>query len=68
MKGQKLAKVDLVVGPRDARTGYYEVRSGLSAGDVVMRTPSSNFKDGQDVETAVSKPIQPASAPVSEGK
>lgn len=69
VKDNKLAKVDLVVGPRDARTGYYEVKSGLSAGDVVMRTPSSSFKDGQDVETAVSKPIQPASAPAAaEGK
>jgi len=70
VKDQKLAKVDLTVGPRDARTGYYEVRSGLVAGDVVMRTPSSSFKDGQDVETAVSKPIQPASAPApaTEGK
>lgn len=69
IKDNKLAKVDLTVGPRDARTGYYEVKSGLAAGDVVMRTPSSSFKDGQDVETAVSKPIQPASAPAAaEGK
>jgi len=68
IKDNKLAKVDLTVGPRDARTGYYEVKSGLATGDVVMRTPSSSFKDGQDVETAVSKPIQPASAPVAEGK
>lgn len=67
VKDKKLAKVELSVGPRDARTGYYEVKSGLSAGDIVMRTPSSSFKDGQDVEMAGAKP---AAAPASavEGK
>lgn len=64
VKDQKLSKVLLTVGPRDARTGYYEVRSGLVEGDVVMRTPNSNFKDGQDIEAAVSKPMQAASAPL----
>ena len=71
VKDQKLAKVDLTVGPRDARTGYYEVKSGLATGDVVLRTPSSSFKDGQDVEMAGTKPAAPAvaaSAPVAEGK
>ena len=69
IKDQKLSKVDLTVGPRDARTGYYEVKSGLASGDVVMRTPSSSFKEGQTVEDAVSRPIQPASAPAAaEGK
>lgn len=65
IKDQKLSKVALTVGPRDARTGYYEVRSGLVEGDVVMRTPSSNFKDGQDIETAATKPAAPASAPAA---
>jgi membrane fusion protein, multidrug efflux system len=65
VKDQKLSKVDLTVGPRDARTGYYEVKSGLAVGDIVMRTPSSNFKDGQDVEMTTSKPVQPASAPAA---
>lgn len=67
IKDLKLAKVDLSVGSRDARTGNYEVRTGLAAGDVVMRIPSSNLKDGQSVEMAATKPAAAASAP-AEGK
>ena len=70
IKDLKLAKVDLSVGARDARTGNYEVRTGLVAGDTVMRIPSSNFKDGQSVEMAKVKPVAAAlaaSAP-TEGK
>ncbi len=67
IKDLKLAKVDLGVGSRDARTGNYEVRTGLAAGDVVMRIPSSNFKDGQAVQMAGAKPATAASAP-AEGK
>lgn len=66
IKDQKLNKVDLVVGPRDARTGYYEVRGGLSDGETVLRTPSSNFKDGQTVEMASAKPARAASAAASD--
>ncbi len=64
IKDLKLGKVDLSVGSRDARTGNYEVRTGLSIGDVVMRVPSSNFKDGQAVQMASTKPVAAASAPV----
>ncbi|MFZ6692838.1 efflux RND transporter periplasmic adaptor subunit [Undibacterium sp. SXout20W] len=53
--GNKLKKVDLVLGKRDQRSGNYEVRQGLSTGDLVMRSPGSNFKDDQDVEMAVAK-------------
>ncbi len=53
--GKTLSKVDLQIGKRDQRTGNYEVRSGLSAGDIIMRNPSSNFKDGQSIEMAVAK-------------
>ncbi len=63
IKDLKLAKVDLSVGARDARTGNYEVRTGLSTGDTVMRIPSSNFKDGQAIEMASTKPAVAASAP-----
>lgn len=52
MKDKTLAKVDLVIGTRDPRTGNYEVRQGLAAGDTVMRNPSSSFKDGQKVDMA----------------
>jgi membrane fusion protein (multidrug efflux system) len=52
LKDKTLTRADLVIGARDGRTGAYEIKSGLAAGDVVMRTPSSSFKDGQKVEMA----------------
>ena len=59
IKDKTLNKVDLVIGKRDPRTGNYEVRQGLAAGDTVMRAPSSSYKDGQKVEMA---PARVASA------
>ncbi|MDB5935539.1 MAG: efflux transporter periplasmic adaptor subunit [Massilia sp.] len=71
VKGSTLSKVELVVGQRDARTGNYEVRQGLAAGDTVLRKPSSSFKDGQKVEMAparVASATTPAAAPAVQGK
>jgi RND family efflux transporter MFP subunit len=65
IKGNTLNKVDLVLGARDARTGNYEVRSGLSEGDTILRTPSSSFKDGQPAEMVSAKPTVTASAPAA---
>ena len=64
VKGNTLSKVDLVIGARDARTGNYEVRQGLAAGDTVMRSPSSGYKDGQKVELTAAK-VASASAPAA---
>ena len=69
LKDKKISKVVLDVGVRDPRTGGYEVRNGLVAGDQVLRTPSSTFKDGQAVEmlapklAAVAKPVTNQPAP-----
>lgn len=52
IKGKTLNRVDLVVGKRDQRTGNLEIRQGLAAGDIVMRNPSSGYKDGQSIEMA----------------
>ena len=52
LKDNMLNKAALEIGARDARTGAYEVRSGLAAGDLVMRAPSSSFRDGQKVAMA----------------
>lgn len=52
VKGGSLAKVNLEVGMRDQRTGNFEIKTGLAAGDTVLRSPSSNLKDGQKVEMA----------------
>ena len=57
-----LQKVDVALGSRDARTGYLEIRSGLAEGDVVLRNPGSNFKDGLAVEWAPAKSAAPAGA------
>ncbi len=52
IKGNALAKADLTIGARDPRTGNFEVKNGLAAGDTVLRHPGSSLKDGQKVEMA----------------
>ena len=66
VEGNKLKKIDLVLGKRDQRSGNFEIRQGLSAGDLVMRSPGSNFKDNQDIEMAVTK-VAASAAVHSEG-
>jgi RND family efflux transporter MFP subunit len=65
VKGNALKKANLKLGVRDPRSGHYEVKAGLAAGDQVLRTPSSSFKDGQSVQLA---PARMAAAPVAAGK
>ncbi|WP_020652614.1 efflux RND transporter periplasmic adaptor subunit [Massilia niastensis] len=55
VKDKTLSKVGLVVGTRDQRTGNFEVKQGLAAGDIVLRAPSSNLKDGQKVDMATAR-------------
>jgi membrane fusion protein (multidrug efflux system) len=62
LKGNVINKVELDIGARDARSGNYEVRRGLAAGDLVLRTPNSSLKDGQKYQMAVARV---ASAPVA---
>jgi membrane fusion protein (multidrug efflux system) len=68
LNGNSLNKVELVVGPRDTRSGNYEVRSGLAAGDVVMRNPSSAYKDGQKIEMAAAKVASASTPAAPQGK
>jgi RND family efflux transporter MFP subunit len=63
VKGNALDKVDLAVGPRDPRSGGFEVKSGLVAGDTVLRHPNSSLKDGQQVELAAARVASAASNP-----
>jgi membrane fusion protein (multidrug efflux system) len=65
VKGNALVKADLGIGARDPRTGNFEIRNGLAAGDTVLRHPGSNLKDGQKVEMATAK--APASTLASTG-
>jgi len=65
LNGTALQKADLVIGTRDQRTGNYEVRSGLAAGDVVLRNPSSAFKDGQKIELTAAKVASATTTPAA---
>lgn len=67
VKGATLSKVNLQVGMRDQRTGNFEIKTGLAAGDTVLRSPSSNLKDGQKVEMATAR-VASASAQQPKGK
>ncbi len=63
LKDKTLTKAPLQIGVRDQRTGTYEVKGGLAAGDIVMRTPSLAFKDGQKVDMAPAR-VATAATPV----
>jgi RND family efflux transporter MFP subunit len=62
IKDKTLNKVPLVVGARDPRTGNVEIKQGLVAGDIVLRAPTSNLKDGQKVEMPSARVASAASA------
>ena len=61
--GDVVRKVPIQVGERDPRSGELVLKSGLSAGDRIIRQSGSTLKDGQKIEFA--KPAasaQPAAA------
>src|SRR6478609_146539 len=61
----KLQKVAVSLGDRDPRSGEYVVRSGLAAGDRLLRSPLATLKDGQLVQEPQSGLAGvPASSPV----
>ncbi|MEW6370679.1 MAG: efflux RND transporter periplasmic adaptor subunit [Pseudomonadota bacterium] len=68
VKDAKLSKVNLQVGMRDQRTGNFEIKTGLVAGDTVLRSPSSNLKDGQQVEMATARVASAGSSAVGQPK
>jgi membrane fusion protein, multidrug efflux system len=47
----KLQKVKLALGDRDARTGAFALKSGLSEGDRILRFPNSALKEDQVVQS-----------------
>lgn len=59
--GNALKKVKVQLGERDLRSGEYVVRSGLAAGDQILRAPGATLVDGQRIERA--KPATTAAAP-----
>ncbi len=50
-----LAKVSVQLGERDARSGEYPLRGGLSEGDIILRYPVGALVEGQKVEFAKAK-------------
>jgi RND family efflux transporter MFP subunit len=52
-------KVSLAIGERDVRSGEYVLKSGLVAGDKLLRYPSATLIDGQKVELAGVSPAAP---------
>jgi RND family efflux transporter MFP subunit len=50
VQGNKLSKVAVKLGERDARSGEVAVLSGLAAGDRLLRHPGSSLVDGQAVQ------------------
>jgi hypothetical protein len=47
LDGNKISKRGIELGDRDTRLGEWVVKSGLAAGDKVLRNNASSLKDGQ---------------------
>ena len=63
VKANTLSQIDLALGGRDPRSGNFQVLSGLADGDVILRNPSSSYKQGQSAEMVAAKaPAAGASA------
>ncbi len=60
VQGNRLTRVSVTLGERDARSGEVAVRAGLSIGDRLLRHPGRPLVDGQMVELT-----GPSAAPVS---
>jgi RND family efflux transporter MFP subunit len=74
LQGDVLHKIALDLGARDARTGDYVLKRGLTEGDRLVRYPNSALKDGQKVElesapdAASGAPLQPPQSPAADSK
>ena len=51
-----LRKVSVSLGKSDERTGNFELNSGVSSGDIVLRHPEGKLVDGQKIEMTPSAP------------
>ncbi|MBI3367213.1 MAG: efflux RND transporter periplasmic adaptor subunit [Burkholderiales bacterium] len=65
LKDGKVARAAVKLGERDERNGGYPVRSGLAAGDRILRHPSTSLSDGQKVELAPANPVSPSASAAS---
>jgi RND family efflux transporter MFP subunit len=60
LEGDRLKKVAIVIGERDPRRGDFPLKSGLAAGDKLIRSPLITFKEGEKVQMAA--PVAAAAA------
>jgi RND family efflux transporter MFP subunit len=69
----KLTRRDVVIGARDDATGMVAIKSGVSAGEQVLRTPNGSLREGSVVKivpadgdaAATPATVPPASMPMS---
>jgi RND family efflux transporter MFP subunit len=72
LQGDVLHRVALDLGARDARTGDYVLKRGLTEGDRLLRYPNSALRDGQKVQlesatdSASGPPLEPARSPAAD--
>lgn len=59
LSDNKIQKVEIMLGQRDLRSGEFALKSGLAAGDKLLRHPTSALIDGQPADLAA-KPETPA--------
>jgi membrane fusion protein (multidrug efflux system) len=52
VKDNKLQRVDIAIGERDARSGDFVVTGGLAEGDQVIRHPTALLKEGQAIQAS----------------
>jgi membrane fusion protein, multidrug efflux system len=50
IKDESVQMAPLSLGRRDPRVGDFELLNGLNEGDIVIRNPTSNIKDGQKIK------------------
>ncbi|WP_041265566.1 efflux RND transporter periplasmic adaptor subunit [Gemmatimonas aurantiaca] len=68
ISGDKLVKRDVVVGARDDAAGVVAVKSGVAAGEQVLRTPNVSLREGSTVKVLPSDgaaPATPATTPAT---
>jgi RND family efflux transporter MFP subunit len=67
VKDNKLQKIAVVVGERDARSGEFVLVRGLAQGEMLIRYPTATLKDGQSVALSAAPLTSATPAPPGVG-
>ncbi|MET0518350.1 MAG: efflux RND transporter periplasmic adaptor subunit [Burkholderiaceae bacterium] len=62
VKGGKLHRQPIVLGERDERSGEFVVKTGLAAGDVIIRNPSRTLVEGTPAQARAARPVASAAS------